>query len=77
MINPKTTETMKTQSRKLTDLIKRIKQSSRINSRLAKSAPEDHLKGLYKGYADAYELTAGWIQEIIHYELQDKENIDA
>ena len=62
--------TMRTQNEKLQRLVNSIKDSSKVNSRLAKSASEDHSKGLFKGYADAYELTAGWIQKIIDLDKQ-------
>ena len=56
---------MKTQNEKLQELVKRIVRSSKRNLEASESTATDHMKSLYKGYGDAYALTAGWIQDII------------
>ena len=78
MINPKTTETMKTQNEKLQFQLDFIRERSKENLKQAAFLKDIHkgeglyIRGLCKGYGDAFALTAKWIQEIIDYDLQNK-----
>ena len=70
---------MKTLNEKLQYKLDFIRERSKENLKMANGAKGNeslHYRGLSKGYADAFELAAEWIQEIIDYELQDKESIN-
>ena len=67
---------MKTQNQKLQALVNRINERSKVLLKRNKVIENDHARGLDRGYADAFALVVTWIQEIIDYELQDKESIN-
>ena len=73
---------MKTLNEKIQSKLDFIIERSKENLKQAALLKNVHkgedlfYRGLYKGYGDAYALTAEWIQDIIDYELQDKESIN-
>ena len=52
----------------LESIIAKLKTRAKENQEEAIPCNEAFLKGLYEGYASAYEITAHWLEEILKAE---------